>query len=153
MHYSVCTNDENIIGFPKIRTKKSALYIYTCWLFSIAPHSVIALNFIFFHLLSIIWRAITIEKAKKQRNNTKNESMKISAITFQEAIEKQPILQLQYWKIEQKGMTFDHDFCYSFSYFLPSILGGKRKGEENNQSRGQNSCLSAISYWKKRRIQ
>ena len=31
--------------------------------------------------------------------------------------------------------------------FFPSIfLGGKRKGEKNNQSRGQKSCLSARSY-------
>ena len=36
-------------------------------------------------------------------------------------------------KIEQKCMTFDHDFCYLFS----------KKGENNNQSRGQKSCLSA----------
>ena len=43
--------------------------------------------------------------------------------------------------IEQKGMTFDHDFCYSFSFSL--IVGGKRKGENNNKSRGQKSCLSA----------
>ena len=38
------------------------------------------------------------------------------------------------------GMTFDHDFCYSFFFNL--YLGEKRKGEKNNQSRGQMSCLS-----------
>jgi hypothetical protein len=32
--------------------------------------------------------------------------------------------------IEQKGMTFDHDFYYSFPFFFfPLFLGGKRKGE------------------------
>ena len=46
-------------------------------------------------------------------------------------------------RIEQKGMTFDHDlFSFSSSLF---ILGGRRKGEENNQSRKQKSCLSARS--------
>ena len=32
-------------------------------------------------------------------------------------------------------MTLDHDFCYS----------GMRKGEDDSQSRGQKSCLSARS--------
>ena len=46
-------------------------------------------------------------------------------------------------KIEQKGMTFDHDFFYSFSYSSSLFfLGGKRKGEENILSRGQKACLS-----------
>jgi len=46
----------------------------------------------------------------------------------------------------EKGMTFDHDICYSYSPFLlPSFLGGKRKGEENNKSLGQKSFLSARS--------
>ena len=40
-------------------------------------------------------------------------------------------------RIEQKGMTFDHDFCYSFYFSSSLFLGGKRKGEINNQSRGQ----------------
>ena len=35
-------------------------------------------------------------------------------------------------------MTFDHDFGYLFSFL-------KRKGEKNNQDRGQKSCLSARS--------
>ena len=48
--------------------------------------------------------------------------------------------------MEQKGMTFDHDFCYFIIFFFfPLFLGGKRKGENNNQSRGQKSCLSARS--------
>ena len=38
-------------------------------------------------------------------------------------------------KIDQKGMNFDHDFCYSFSFSSSLFfLGGKRKGEKNNQS-------------------
>ena len=48
--------------------------------------------------------------------------------------------------IEQKGITFDHDVYLPFSF--PSslfFLGGKRKGEKNNQSCGQKSCLSARS--------
>ena len=48
--------------------------------------------------------------------------------------------------IEQKGMTFDHDFANPSPFLLPSFLGRKRKGEKNNQSRGQKSCLSARSY-------
>ena len=53
-------------------------------------------------------------------------------------------------KIEQKGMTFDNDFCYSFFFSCsPFFLVGKRKGEENNQSNGQKSCLSARSCLKK----
>ena len=40
--------------------------------------------------------------------------------------------------IEQKGMTFDHDFCYSFSFSYSFFLKKEReKGEKNNQSRGQ----------------
>jgi hypothetical protein len=43
-----------------------------------------------------------------------------------------------------------HDFWSRFLLFIlfflfPPFLGGKRKGEENNQSRGQKSCLSARS--------
>ena len=49
-------------------------------------------------------------------------------------------------KIEQKGMTFDHDFCYSFSFSSSLLfLGGKRKGGKNNQGRDQKACLSAGS--------
>ena len=48
--------------------------------------------------------------------------------------------------IELKGMTFDHDIFYSFSFSSSLfLLGGKGKGEENNQSVGQKSCLSARS--------
>ena len=39
--------------------------------------------------------------------------------------------------IEQKGMTLDHDFCYSFSFSSSLFFMGKRNEEENNQSRGQ----------------
>ena len=42
--------------------------------------------------------------------------------------------------IEQKGMTYDHDFA-----IYSPIKGGKREGEGNNQSRGQKPCLSAQS--------
>ena len=50
-------------------------------------------------------------------------------------------------RIEQKGMTFDHDFWYSFSFSSSLFfLGGKIKGEKNDQSRGQKSCLSAGSF-------
>ena len=44
--------------------------------------------------------------------------------------------------IEQKGMTFEKDAFY-YPFLLPLFLGGKRKEEKNNQSRGQKSCLSA----------
>ena len=47
--------------------------------------------------------------------------------------------------IEQKGMTFNQDFCYFILLFSSLFLGGKRKWEKNNQSRGQKSCLSARS--------
>ena len=33
------------------------------------------------------------------------------------------------WLIEQKGMTFYHDFCYSFTFSSSLFLGGKRKGK------------------------
>ena len=51
--------------------------------------------------------------------------------------------------IEQKGMTFDHDFGY-FSPLLFSLLAkeGRRKGEwisKSYQSKDQRSCLSARS--------
>ena len=49
------------------------------------------------------------------------------------------------WLIEQKGMTFDYYFCFHSPFLLPSFLGGKRKGEMNNQIRGQKSCLSTRS--------
>ena len=45
--------------------------------------------------------------------------------------------------IEKKGMTFNHDLCYSFYFtFFPPFLRRKRKEEKNNQSLGQKSCLS-----------
>ena len=46
---------------------------------------------------------------------------------------------------EEKGMAFDHGFCYSFSFSSFLVLGGKIKGEENNQSPGKKSFLSARS--------
>ena len=36
-------------------------------------------------------------------------------------------------------------FAIPSPFLLPSFLGGRREGEENNQSRGQNSCLSSRS--------
>ena len=57
------------------------------------------------------------------------------------------ILGIAIFMIEQKGMTFDHNFCYSFYFLLPPFLVGKRKGDKNNQSRGQKSCLSARSIF------
>ena len=48
-------------------------------------------------------------------------------------------------QIEQKGITFDHEFCYSFSFSSSLFFRGKRKGENNNRSCGQKSCLSARS--------
>ena len=52
-------------------------------------------------------------------------------------------------RIEQKGMTFDYDFLlFILLFFFPLFLGGKRKGEKNNQSRGLKSCLSARSMKK-----
>ena len=43
-----------------------------------------------------------------------------------------------------KGLHFDHGFYLIHSPFLlPSFfLGGKRKEQKNNQSRGQNSSIS-----------
>ena len=55
---------------------------------------------------------------------------------------------LSLWKIEQKGMTFNHFFLFILHFFFPLFLGGKRKGKEDNQSCGQKSCLSARSLWK-----
>ena len=49
------------------------------------------------------------------------------------------------FRIEQKGMTFDRDFCIHSPFLLPTFLGWKRKGEKKNQGRGQKSCLSARS--------
>jgi len=60
--------------------------------------------------------------------------------------ERDGSLTLVNFEIEQKGMTFDQDFCYSFSFSSSLFfLGGKRKGEENNKSLGQKSFLSARS--------
>ena len=43
-------------------------------------------------------------------------------------------------------MTFDHDFCYFILLFYSLFFtGGKKKGEKNNQSRGQKAYLSARS--------
>ena len=39
-------------------------------------------------------------------------------------------------KIEQNGMTFDHDFCYSFSFFFFPFFGGReeKRGKEQRKS-------------------
>ena len=45
-------------------------------------------------------------------------------------------------KIEQKGMTFDHEFCNLLSFSASLFFkGGERKGENNNQSRGQSHAF------------
>ena len=46
--------------------------------------------------------------------------------------------------IDKKDMTFDCDFCI-YPFFFPLFLGGKKKGEENNQCLGQKAYLSAQS--------
>ena len=49
-------------------------------------------------------------------------------------------------RIEQKGMTLDHDFGYSipvFSFLLKKIE--KKKRRMNNKNYDQKSCLSARS--------
>ena len=38
-----------------------------------------------------------------------------------------------------------HVFKSRFTFLPPSFLGGKRKGEKNNQSRDFKACLSARS--------
>ena len=48
--------------------------------------------------------------------------------------------------IEQKGMTFNHDFAIHSPFLLPSFLRRKRKGKKNNQSRGPKSYLSTRSF-------
>ena len=57
-------------------------------------------------------------------------------------------LDLNMIVIEQKGMTFDHDFCYSFSFSSSlSFYEGRERGK-NTQSRGfkyPKECLSSRS--------
>ena len=48
--------------------------------------------------------------------------------------------------IEMKGMTFDHDFGYSFPLFSSLLKNtGKKKRRKKLQNRHQNSCLSVRS--------
>ena len=55
-------------------------------------------------------------------------------------------------KIEQKGITFDHDFDYSFPLFSSLLKkSGKKKRRMNKQSRGKKACLSARSPLKENR--
>ena len=57
--------------------------------------------------------------------------------------------------IKRKAMTFDHDFCFLFSFSSSLFfLGRNRKGEENNQSRGQKSYFSArpVNFNRKRLV-
>ena len=49
------------------------------------------------------------------------------------------------FEIEQKGMTFDHDFCFSFSFSSSLFFRREEKMEKNNQNRTQKPCLSARS--------
>ena len=46
---------------------------------------------------------------------------------------KNIFLVLTLFGIEQKGMTFDHDFFYSLSFSSALFLGGKRKEEEKRE--------------------
>ena len=48
--------------------------------------------------IAIVRRAITIRKEIKKRADTKKGYKKLRAITLQRAIDKSPILNLQYWK-------------------------------------------------------
>ena len=46
-------------------------------------------------------------------------------------------------KIEQKGMTFDHDFGYSYPLFTSLLKNReKKKRKMNSKKRDQKSCLS-----------
>ena len=49
-------------------------------------------------------------------------------------------------KMEQKGMTFDYDFCYFILLFSSLFLGGKRNGEWSSKNRDQKSYLTVPSF-------
>ena len=48
-------------------------------------------------------------------------------------------------RIEQKGMTFEHDFGYSFHLFSSLLKKERRKRRMNSKVRDEKSCLSARS--------
>ena len=48
--------------------------------------------------------------------------------------------------IEQKSMTLAQVFLLFILLYFTSVLWGTSKGEENNQSCGQKTCLSARSF-------
>ena len=53
-------------------------------------------------------------------------------------------MYIVFFVIEQKGMTFDHDFGYSSPPFSSLLkIEGRRKGERISKNRDQRSCLSA----------
>ena len=58
--------------------------------------------------MAIVGRAITLERKpikKKQRTDTKKMQRGLRVITLQGAIEKNPILLSQYWKINDWMVT------------------------------------------------
>ena len=54
-------------------------------------------------------------------------------------------LQANNWKIEPKGMTFDHDFGYSFPLFSFLLKKGEDEMENEKQKLWSKVCLSARS--------
>ena len=57
------------------------------------------------------------------------------------------IIRKTFYKlIEQKGMTFDHDFSYSFPHFSSLLKNREEKRRIKQKNPNQKACLSARSY-------
>ena len=56
-----------------------------------------------------------------------------------------PAKHFRYNKIEQKGMTFDHDFGYYCPLFSSLLKKGKKKRRMNTKNHDKKSCLLARS--------
>ena len=74
------------------------------------------------------------------------DSLKFNTIHYQTLLVFKN--QLLLFKIEQKGMTFDHNFGYSFPLFSSLLKKrGNKKRRMNRKIRDQKSCLSARSFF------
>ena len=56
-----------------------------------------------------------------------NEAMQMKSDKFAKSKRENFYITITILEIEQKGMTLDYDFCYSFPFFYSLLKKGKKK--------------------------
>ena len=116
------------------------LYFYVfLWIMMLCTHMIFTLIMYFYDLCSyvLLWFSRTFFSLFRDSNHGVLSRMCTLKYVNPKYIQS---------TIEQKGMTFDHDFVNSFSIFSSLLKKrGKEKRIMNSKNRDQKACLSTRS--------